>query len=189
MFYKVGLVTLLWTIILYQNVLSSEDEDLWCLQCSWSDIKNFVQGNSTSNATGDPLCSIVNLMDITIYPPNPRSPSVNPMCTYSSDAYIRLLEGACYDYACYAQGKSCIKWTTTMNGKFINVTRMCAFSGSEDGCYTQDVDGYQWEVCVCKDQSFCNDAVKLSQPLPILMVTLTMLFGTWMYLHSSLSTS
>lgn len=159
--------------ILYQfDFGSARVENLWCLQCSWSRTQDYYSLNGT-NSTGDPLCSIVNLDDITVFGPNPTTPIVNPMCTYpDSSAYSELLKGPCYDYACYAlTGKSCVKWSVySSNGNLLNVSRLCAVVDYKSGCYTQDYGGgYTKEVCICNDQQFCNTGWTLhrqSQQLP-----------------------
>jgi len=166
-------------IVIYQFQGSVADTGLWCLECSWSDTEIYTTNGT--NTTGDPLCIIANLDDITAFPPNPPSPIVNPLCTYDSSAYKRLLEGPCYDYGCYAQGsKACVKWTTYKDDVMLNITRLCAVVGSDKGCFHQSYgDGFSREVCICDDQHFCNSARTYNYPALWFSIGISLLLFLW----------
>ncbi|XP_018333961.1 uncharacterized protein LOC108743052 [Agrilus planipennis] len=71
-----------------------------------------------------------------------------------------------------ATGDSCIKWSYYFNNALQNVTRMCGRVYTEKGdpvskgCYTQVVNGYTIEFCVCRSSSGglkpCNNANTIS---------------------------
>lgn len=97
----------------------TRQSELWCLQCTWDTLNTHSSANGTNSTTG-PYCEIDDLDDITKYS-NPTSPIVNPLCNYhTTDIYEDLLEGVCYQYACYAgPSLTCVKWTVYENGMLI----------------------------------------------------------------------
>lgn len=147
----------------------TSDSRLFCLQGSWSNTNLYSGGSGGWNAssaavanstwTSDDMCQVVDLENTLAYPKPRLGPIVNPVCTYPNDyeTYVRLLEGPLYDYACFAQGKKCVKWTMYNGPVVLNVSRLCAVA-QEIGCFTQTKGdtGVTTEVCICDDQHFCN---------------------------------